>query len=59
MVDKLEEISGTRHIVFALTLSFALKTTIITLTLSLKKIALKEIQISHYLFDYLKQTTKD
>jgi hypothetical protein len=43
MVDKLEEILGTRHIVFTLTLSSALKTTIITLTLSLKKIAPREI----------------
>jgi hypothetical protein len=43
MVDKLEEISRTSYIIFALTPSFALKTTIITLTLSLKKIAPKEI----------------
>jgi hypothetical protein len=47
MVDKLKQISRTSYIVFVLTPSFALKITIITLTLSLKKIALKEIQISH------------
>jgi hypothetical protein len=43
MVNKLKEISRTSYIVFVLTLSSALKTTIITLTLSLKKIAPKEI----------------
>jgi len=43
MVDKLKEISRKSYIIFILTLSFALKTTIITLTLFLKKIALKEI----------------
>jgi hypothetical protein len=43
MVDKLEEISRTSHTIFALTPSFALKTIVITLTLSLKKIAPKEI----------------
>ena len=37
MVDKIEEISGTRYIVFVPILSSALKTTIVTLTLSLKK----------------------
>jgi len=47
IVDKLKEISRKSYAIFVLTLSFALKTTIITLTLSLKKIALKEIQISH------------
>jgi hypothetical protein len=59
MVDEPEEISGTRHVIFAPTLSSALKTTVTTLTLSLKKIAPREIQILHHLFDYLKQTTKD
>jgi hypothetical protein len=43
MVDKSEEILGMRHIIFAPTLSSALKTTIVTLTLSLKKIAPREI----------------
>ena len=59
MVDKPEEISRTSHAVFAPTPSSALKTTVVTSTLSLKKIAPKEIQISHQLFDRLKKTTKD
>lgn len=59
MVDETEEISGTRHVVFAPTPSSALKTTIVTSTLSLKKRAPRGIQISHHLFDRLKQTTKD
>jgi polyhydroxyalkanoate synthesis regulator phasin len=43
MVNKSEEILGIRHVIFAPTLSSTLKTTIITLTLSLKKIAPREI----------------
>jgi hypothetical protein len=59
MVDEPEGISGTKHVVFAPTPSSALQTTVVTSTLSLKKIAPREIQISQHLFDHLKQTTKD
>jgi hypothetical protein len=48
-----------RYVVFTPTPSSALKTTVITSTLSLKKIVPREIQILYHLFDYLKQTTKD
>lgn len=57
MVDEPEDISGTKHVVFDP--SSVLKAKFVTSTLSLKKKAPREIQISHHLFDELKQTTKD
>jgi hypothetical protein len=56
-IDK--EISRPRHITFAPTQRLILKKTTSTLTPFLKKIAPREIKISHYEFDGLKQTTKD
>jgi hypothetical protein len=57
--DTNKETSGPRRIAFALTQRSILKKTALTLTSFLKKIAPREIQISHYEFDGLKQTTKD
>jgi hypothetical protein len=59
MDDIDEEISGPRHVTFAPTQRSILKKTAPTLTPFLKKIAPREIEISHHEFDGLKQTTKD
>ena len=54
-----KEISRPRYMTFTLTQKSILKKTTLTLTPFLKKIAPREIKISHYEFDGLKQTTKD
>jgi len=58
-VDMDEEISGPSNVALAPTQRFALKTTVPHSTPFLKKIAPRDVQISHHKFDGLKQTTKD
>jgi len=59
MDDTDEEISGPSRVTFAPTQRSILKKTAPHSTPFLKKIAPREVQISHHEFDGLKQTTKD